>query len=280
MERLSGREHHVVGDVDDVRDRALAGRHQPLLQPQGRGTDLHILEDARGEAQADLRVDLDRGVVVDRVASAGLGVGLGRVLGQRCAGHRMQISRDPVDAHDVRPVGRYLELQHLVGYRQVIGERRADREALREHHDPVMVLADADLVLGEDHPGRRHPAQLGLAERAAVGHHRTRQRHGHGLTRRHVGRAGHDRLRLAAPDVHCVDVEPVGVRVLPGCEDTAREERRRVPHAGAVQPLELVARQRQRVGDLLGREPGIAIGAQPGDRDPHPNCSSSRRSFS
>ena len=36
VERLAGGEHHVVGDVDDVRDRALAGGHQALLEPQRR----------------------------------------------------------------------------------------------------------------------------------------------------------------------------------------------------------------------------------------------------
>ena len=34
VQRLAGEQHHVVGDVDDVRDRALAGGHQPRLQPQ------------------------------------------------------------------------------------------------------------------------------------------------------------------------------------------------------------------------------------------------------
>ena len=31
---LPGQQHHVVGDVDDVRDRPLAGGHQPRLQPR------------------------------------------------------------------------------------------------------------------------------------------------------------------------------------------------------------------------------------------------------
>ena len=36
VQRLAGGEHHVVGDVDDVRDRALPGGHQPLLEPERR----------------------------------------------------------------------------------------------------------------------------------------------------------------------------------------------------------------------------------------------------
>ena len=97
------------------------------------------------------------------------------------------------------------------------------------------------------------------------------------------GRAAHDRLRLAAPDVDDADAQAVGVRVLLGLEHAARQERRGVAHARAVQALELVARHRQHVGDLLRRRARVAIRAQPADRDPHtpaPNCSSRRRSFS
>ena len=64
VQRLRGEQHHVVGDVDDVVDRPLAGRHQPRLQPGGERPDLHVGEDARGEARAELGdLDRDRGVV-------------------------------------------------------------------------------------------------------------------------------------------------------------------------------------------------------------------------
>ena len=56
VHRLAGEQHHVVGDVDDVRDRPLPGRDQARLEPQRRRPDLHVLEHAHGEAQADLRV--------------------------------------------------------------------------------------------------------------------------------------------------------------------------------------------------------------------------------
>ena len=37
VQRLGGQQHHVVGDVDDVVDRPLAGGDQPRLQPERRG---------------------------------------------------------------------------------------------------------------------------------------------------------------------------------------------------------------------------------------------------
>ena len=58
VQRLAGQEHHVVRDVDDVRDRALAGGGQARLEPRRRRADLHVLEHARGEARAQVG-DLD-----------------------------------------------------------------------------------------------------------------------------------------------------------------------------------------------------------------------------
>ena len=129
VQRLAGGEHHVVGDVDDVRDRPLTRGRQALLQPRRRRADLHVLEHARGEAQADLGVgDLDAGVVLglsSPLGSASASVGSSA---SGAAGHGVQLARDAVDAHRVGPVRRDLELEHLVGDRQVLGERRAGRQ--------------------------------------------------------------------------------------------------------------------------------------------------------
>ncbi len=52
VQRLRGQEHHVVGDVDDVVDRPLAGGAEPCLQPRRRGAYLDLEEGAGGEARA------------------------------------------------------------------------------------------------------------------------------------------------------------------------------------------------------------------------------------
>src|SRR3712207_7404828 len=59
----------VVRDVDDVVDRALAGRHQARLEPGRRRADRHVLEEPRGEARAQLRLahlDREAGDRIDR----------------------------------------------------------------------------------------------------------------------------------------------------------------------------------------------------------------------
>ncbi len=84
-----------------------------------------------------------------------------------------------------------------------------------------------------------------------------------------------------AAHVDLAHAEAVRVRVPLRGQDPADHELRRVAHARPVEPLELVARHREGVGDLLGARAGVAVRAQPRERDPHePNCSSTRRSLS
>ena len=96
VQRLSGKQHHVVRDVDDVGDRPLTGGHQTRLEPRRRRPDLHVLEHAGGETRAELRaLDAD-------LALADLAAGM-RVLGprrraQRRLGRGVHLPGDAVDA--------------------------------------------------------------------------------------------------------------------------------------------------------------------------------------
>jgi hypothetical protein len=151
VHRLTGEQHHVVGDVDHVADRPLAGGHQARLEPGRRGPDLHVLEQARREARAQVgRLDRNR-EPGDRVAR-GVLIVAPRRRRERRPRRRVHLARHAVDAQAVRPVGRDLELEHRACDRQHVGERRADRQRRVELHDPVVIGPDAELVLGEDHP--------------------------------------------------------------------------------------------------------------------------------
>ena len=55
VHRLAVLEHDVVGDIDNVVDRADAGIAQPLLHPGRGGGDLHVFDHAGGVARAELR---------------------------------------------------------------------------------------------------------------------------------------------------------------------------------------------------------------------------------
>ena len=283
MQGLAHGEHHVVGDVDHVRDRPLARGREPLLEPQRRWPDLHVLEHPRGEAQADLGIDLDRRVVLGPVVAQRVGLGRAGVLGQQGPGDGVDLAGDSVDGHRVGPVGGYLELEHLVCDGKVVGERLPDRQPVGQHDDARVVLSYPELVLGEDHPARPDAAQLGLAQLAAVGHYGAGQGHRHGLAGRDVGGATDDRAGFALARLDHAHAEAIRVGMPLGLEHASDDEHRRVAHPDAMQALELDPCHRQGVGDLLGREAGVAVGAQPRRRDPHapaPNWSRRRRSFS
>ena len=74
-------------------------------------------------------------------------------------------------------------------------------ERVVEHHDPVVVGADRDLVLGQDHAVGLLPAQLGPLEPRAVGHHRAGPRDRDGLAGGDVRRAADDLRGAPSPDV-------------------------------------------------------------------------------
>ena len=61
------------------------------------------------------------------------------------------LAREAVDRLQVRPVARGLDEEHVVDERQDVEERRP-RLGLGQEHDPGVVGAEPDLVLGEDHP--------------------------------------------------------------------------------------------------------------------------------
>ena len=128
-----------------------------------------------------------------------------------------------------------------------------------------------DLVLGEDHPARLDPAQLGLAELGAVGHDRARAapppRSGPAAT-------------LGAPQtIVCGSPRPTSTmqtlsRSASGCCSASStrpidERRRGRPRPTRCRRSSLSPAIVSGVGDLLGAQAGVAVGAQPGERDPH-----------
>ena len=142
---LAGEQHHVVGDVDDVVDRPLAGRGQPLLEPERRRADRDVGEHAGGEARAQLgHLDRHRGVVGDLAArpSAAASSTHGSAASS-ARGDRVHLARDPVDAEAVGAVRGDLELEHRLGDRQHARPAASRRAALIvEDHDAVGVGAE------------------------------------------------------------------------------------------------------------------------------------------
>ena len=269
VERLRGQQHHVVGDVDDVGDRALPGGHQPGLEPGRRRAHVDIGEDARGEPGAEVgHLDLDRGVVGGLPVSGRLGVlgpGRWRQLG---AGDRMNLACNPVDPEAVDPVRVQVQLEHSLGDRQHIRQRRAGSGAFVENDDPIRVLADLELSLTQHHPVGDDAAQLRSAELGAVGHDGPGEGHRHRLAGGDVGGAADDRVGAVAR-IDLADLEPIGVWVLFGRENPADDEPLIRRHADAEDALDLDRAHRQQLRHLGDRQRRIAVLAQPAERHPH-----------
>ena len=280
MERLRGEQHHVVRDVDDVADRAHARPEQPRLQPRRGRRDRDVGEHAGAEPGAQVgHFDGDRGVVGGRPLPRRLRVAhprRGRELG---AGHRVELARDAVNAEAVHPVRGRLQLDDRLGDGEDLGERGSRRGAVGEDHDPVVVLPQPKLLLGQDHPVRFDPPQLRLAELRAVGHHRAGQRHGNGLARGDVRGAADDRPRAIA-GLDLADAQPIRVRVLLSAQHGAHDEAIGARSPQMRDPLELDRVHRERLADLLRRQPRVAVLGQPGVGSLQRNCSSTRTSFS
>ena len=200
------------------------------------------------------------------------------------AEQRGHLAREPDHREQVDAVHRRRHVEHLVADRQHVDERRARLEAVRQHHDPGVVVAEADLVLGEDHPARGLAAELALVERLVEDRQkRTGQRNRDRRAGLEVPGAADDLPRVALPHVDLADAQPVGVRVRVDLEHAADEEAADVAvdvrHAHVDHALDLERRDREPVRDLLGGRVDGDVLAEPRERGAHQNCPRSRGSL-
>ena len=184
----------------------------------------------------------------------------------------------------VDPVHRRRRVEHLLAHRQHVGERRSRLDPVREHHDPGVIGAEPDLVLGQDHPARELAAERPLVERR-----REARQEDAGKPDRdrradaEVPGAADDLTRLTLPHVDLAELELVGVRVLVGDDDLADPQERevvaRVLDADVDHALDLERRDVELPRDLVRRRVDVHVLAQPGERRAHQNCLEKRRSL-
>ena len=225
-------QHHVVGDVDDVRDRPHPGRRDPGLQPRRRRPDLDVGEHPARPARTQVwGVDAPRDVVVHGALAGGLRIGARR---RRQIGveHRRDLAGDAVHGQAVRPVRRDLELQHLVGRP---GTRRSSGVPAARSPGSSMIpscswessSSRSDRII----PSDSSAAQLRLLQHHAARQRRARQHDGDGGAGLEVAGAADDLARLALADVDRAQREPVGVRVLSRASAPCPPGRARCPPA-------------------------------------------------
>ena len=269
VQRAAECEHHVVRHVDDVRDRADAGCTEARLEPERRLADLDVAEQAADVARAAVEI-ID--AYVDLLVAVARRL-VRRKRNELGSEERGDLARDAVDGEQIRAVPRRLDVQHLFDEGQDVRERCAGSERVGEQHDPVVIGAEIDLVLGEDHPLRHLTAQLAPLERETVRQRGARKRDRDLRARAEVPRTADDLVGLGLADVDLAELQAVGVRMLLRLEHVPDAEE---PEVAAVVAdtdthdlVDLGRRDRQAVGDLRRRRVDVHVLAQPGERDAH-----------
>ncbi len=195
------------------------------------------------------------------------------------AEERAQLPRHAEERGAVAAVRRDGEVEHGVAGGDHIGERCAHGRGGVQHQDARVLVAEAQLPGAADHAVRDHAADLAALERPAVRQLGAGEGDRDLLARRHVRRAADDLERVALPDVHAAQREPIGVGM-----GIARHHE---AHAqlGEVGPdplhgVDLESAGREALGDLLGRRRQIDPLGEPAERHAHQICSRKRTSGS
>ena len=259
VQRLPGLQHHIVGDVDVEADRTHPGGHQPSRHPGGRGSvRVDVLDRQRNEDRAVLGLQSDRVATLGR-AHATDQVGVGE-RDPECLGG---LAGDAAHAEAVADVGGDVDLQHFVAGLQHfhgVGTQhlRAAVDLLGQHHDAVVVGAQAQLVLGADHAVRHAAVGLAGGDLEATGQHCARQCHHDVVAALEVAGAADDPARRQLADVHLTPADhlAVALRLLGELQDASHHHRPADLDTRALDALHLQARAGERVRDLGGGDVG------------------------
>jgi hypothetical protein len=269
VQRIAQAEHDVVRDVDHVGDRTHAGGEQPPLEPGRRGCHPNVAERASDVARAAVEV---RDLHVDGLLLGAWRIGPRRrrkLLAEECC----NLARDAVDREQVGTVVAGLQLEHVLGELEDVGERRSRLGAVLEHEDAAVVDAELELALREDHSVRRLAAELRLLELLAVGKHRAGQCDGDRCPRTEVPRAADDLPRLGVAHVDAAKLQAICVWMLPRLDDLADEVVAEVAvgvgDAAPHDPVDFTTRDHEPPGDLLDRLVERDVFLQPAGGDAH-----------
>ena len=227
VQRLVPFEQHIVGDIDDVADRAHPGLDQALLHPRRRRP--HRDLGGPGEIPRTPLGGVDRDRNRDgRTGARRRGVGNEErraEVGGKLAGHAH-------DAHRVGTVGRNREIEdHVVEAEDPahVGAKLRRPIERVEVEDAVVIVAEPELLRGAQHPVGDLATDLASLQREAAGQRRARRRERHHHPGMNVGCTAHD-AGLAFAEVDIGELQPVGVGMREHFEDAGDT------HTGDLRP--------------------------------------------
>ena len=270
MERAAQVEGEEVRHVHQRVDRAQADAGEAALQPVRAGA---VADAADGPAEYP-GAGLRHGVGPGNRAEERARDRLRRPGAKRAQPGRRQVPRDAADRERIAAVGGDADLDDRVVQPGPGGIGHAHRGTVRQVHDAGMVLAQAHLPGGEQHPGALHSADFaGLERDPRPGDMAARRREHRFHTRPRVRGAAHH-AHDAVPGVHLADSQPVRVGVLHGFDDMRHAEGGQ-GGAGVRDLFQLQPDAGQPVGDRVQRSVRVQVGAQPAQGELHapaPSC--------
>ena len=154
MQRLAVSHHHIIGDVDNIIDRAQADRDQFLLQPLGAFLDFAAFQRHSAVAQASFGAFDFHGnrqfVVIHRKRF---------VIGsmQDClyaVAHQIsvKVARHSPMRTSIRAIGGDVDLNQPIAFQvEISSSRHTDGGIFGQHHDTIVSVTHSDLVFRTNH---------------------------------------------------------------------------------------------------------------------------------
>ncbi len=219
MHRLAQLQHHVLGDVDQQRDRTHAAAAQALGHPQrGLGGGVDAFDDA---AQVTRRfgasVELDR-----QFTAADRRNGIGGEIQHFAAGSRGDVVGDAAKAEAVGAVRGQLDLDAGVRQPQILDQGLADRCVVRQFQQAGGIVVQAQLLGRAQHAVGLDAAQLGRLD-LQLADLRADHRQRRDQARARVRRATHDLQQLALPGIDLAHLQAIGFGMAHGIDDACHD---------------------------------------------------------
>ena len=231
VQRLSEFEHHVVGRIDDVVERAHPAQFEPAPEPRGRRPDLDSGHRERGVARAQDRARRSKPKSKParcRTTRANSRRAAGARAAWRANNAATSRARPRIDRQSPR-FGVISTSSTVVVEVQIRGHVAAERRVGAERKNSRMILRQTELALRAEHALRADAANDCRLQRRFLAELRANQRERRDHARLHVGRAAHDFEFAFLARVDVAQIQPVRVGMLLDVDARARRTRRRIP---------------------------------------------------
>ena len=269
VERAAQIEGHVIGDVDEGRDRPEADRTQALLEPARARPVLDLAESAPGHegagadgvgGQFDFPAERARKARADRSQP--------RIFLKPPAAGGRQVACDAAHAEAVRTVGGHRHVEHRIAEAEDLGEGQAQGGILRQLDDAGVLVRESHLALRDEHAVRFDAAdhaalevEPGAGDAAADGGEHAL----HAGAR--VGRPADD-LDPCGTRIDDADLEPVGVGMGLGLDHDGSGEGGELLGT-VVDALELETYVDERARELVQGRGSLEMILEPGEGQLH-----------